>query len=103
MRGCPRLVAHLTGTWRASARPWPSPRLVPLRVSAPSDSPLVPDWLIVPDDANALAPHVWPDAAHRDDSGELVLGGVAASDLRARFGTPLYVLDEGEVLSLIHI
>ncbi|GEB95986.1 diaminopimelate decarboxylase [Microbacterium lacticum] len=68
-------------------------------MSAPSDSPLVPDWLIVPDDANALAPHVWPDAAHRDDSGELVLGGVAASDLRARFGTPLYVLDEGEVRS----
>lgn len=41
MRGCPRLVAHLTGTWRASARPWPSPRLVPLRVSALPDSPLV--------------------------------------------------------------
>ncbi len=57
----------------------------------------MPDWLTVPDDANALAQGVWPDAAHRDDRGELVVGGVSASDLRALYGTPLYVLDEDEV------
>lgn len=32
-----------------------------------------------------------------DENGELVIGGVKASDLRAKYGTPLYVL------SLIHI
>lgn len=51
----------------------------------------------MPEDANALAVGVWPDAAHRDEHGALVLGGVAAYELAARFGTPLYVLDEDEV------
>lgn len=57
----------------------------------------MPDWLTVPDDANALAQGVWPVAAHRGDRGELIVGGVSASDLRALYGTPLYVLDEDEV------
>lgn len=57
----------------------------------------MPDWLAVPHDANDLATDVWPDAAHRDDRGELVVGGVSASELRAQFGTPLYVLDEDAV------
>ncbi|MGX5696567.1 diaminopimelate decarboxylase [Agromyces soli] len=53
--------------------------------------------LEVPADPNALAPGVWPASAHRDDEGRLVVGGVDAQALAARFGTPLYVLDEGEV------
>lgn len=32
-----------------------------------------------------------------DARGHLLLGGVAAADLAARFGTPLYVLDEGRM------
>ena len=28
-----------------------------------------------------------------DENGELVIGGVKASDLRAKYGTPLYVMD----------
>ena len=36
----------------------------------------------------------WPDTAHRDEAGRLVIGGVALTDLAARFGTPLYVFDE---------
>ncbi|AZC13564.1 diaminopimelate decarboxylase [Microbacterium sp. ABRD28] len=51
----------------------------------------------VPADPNALVAAVWPARAHRDDGGELVLGGVAATALAARFGTPLYVMDESEV------
>ena len=47
-----------------------------------------------PGDANALAPHVWPDGATRDASGRLVVGGVDAVSLAERFGTPLYVVDE---------
>ncbi len=50
-----------------------------------------------PADANALAEHVWPAAAHRRDDGQLELGGVAVRDLVAQYGTPVLVLDEGEV------
>jgi diaminopimelate decarboxylase len=65
-------------------------------VSASSATP-VPDWLVAPDDANALAPQVWPTSARRDDDGMLSVAGVAAGHLRDTFGTPLYVLDEDEV------
>jgi diaminopimelate decarboxylase len=47
-----------------------------------------------PGDANALAPHVWPDGATRNASGRLVVGGVDSVTLTERFGTPLYVVDE---------
>ncbi|MFD1721690.1 diaminopimelate decarboxylase [Amnibacterium endophyticum] len=50
-------------------------------------------------DARALAPHVWPASARRDDEGRIEVGGVALADLAERHGTPLYVLDEGEVRS----
>ncbi|GAA3767576.1 diaminopimelate decarboxylase [Microbacterium kribbense] len=66
-------------------------------MSASSSHPVAPAWLTVPDDANALAAAVWPASAHRDDDGQLIVGGVAAGRLRERFGTPLYVLDEDEV------
>ncbi|GAA1985855.1 diaminopimelate decarboxylase [Microbacterium pumilum] len=58
---------------------------------------LAPSWLVVPDDANGLAPAVWPSGADRDDDGVLRLGGIAATELVERFGTPLYVLDEDDV------
>jgi diaminopimelate decarboxylase len=60
-------------------------------------NPLAPSWLTVPDDANALPATIWPASARRDDSGAVVIGGVAATELAARFGTPLYVIDEAEV------
>ncbi|MGR0220295.1 diaminopimelate decarboxylase [Agromyces sp. ZXT2-6] len=47
-----------------------------------------------PGDPNALAPHVWPEGAHRDADGRLVVGGVDVRTLADRFGTPLYVVDE---------
>jgi diaminopimelate decarboxylase len=56
----------------------------------------VPGWLRVPDDANALAPLVWPERSHRDGDGRLVVGGVDATTLVARFGSPLYVVDEDD-------
>lgn len=62
-------------------------------------SPLAPAWLVPPADANALAEHVWPAAARRREDGQLELGGVAARDLVAQYGTPVLVLDEGEVRS----
>ena len=62
-----------------------------------SISPLAPSWLRHPADANALAPAVWPPSAARGDGGELTIAGVPARELRERFGTPLYVLDEDDV------
>ena len=64
---------------------------------ASPDDALAPDWLNEPADPNDLAPGVWPASARRDADGELELGGVGVAELRARFGTPLYVLDEAEV------
>jgi diaminopimelate decarboxylase len=62
-------------------------------------SPLAPDWLALPDDANALPPAVWPASAARDQHGVLAIGGVLATDLVAQYGTPLYVVDEEHVRS----
>lgn len=58
-------------------------------------NPLAPEWLSVPDDANALVPGLWSRTVSRDD-GELTVGGVRSSELAARYGTPLYVVDESD-------
>jgi len=58
-----------------------------------ASNPLAPPWLHVPADANALAPGLWSRTVDRE-AGELVVGGLVASELAARFGTPLYVIDE---------
>ena len=60
-------------------------------------NPLAPSWLPHPQDANALAPAVWSRNAARAGSGEIEVAGVTASALAARFGTPLYVVDEADV------
>nr|WP_216848337.1 MULTISPECIES: diaminopimelate decarboxylase [unclassified Rathayibacter] len=49
-----------------------------------------------PDDANALADGVWSDGVVRAPDGGLEVAGVAATELAARFGTPLYVVDEDD-------
>ncbi len=58
---------------------------------------VAPAWLERPSDANGLAEAVWPGGATRDPDGVLELGGIPVTALRARYGTPLYVLDEDEV------
>ena len=62
-----------------------------------SSLPLAPSWLAVPDDANRLAPGLWPMSASRDADGELQIDGVGAGDLAREFGTPLFVVDEADV------
>ncbi len=64
-----------------------------------SSNPLAPSWLRVPDDANALPAAVWSQNSRRSDTGELVIAGVAASDIVAQFGTPVYVVDEADARS----
>ncbi|HTN56097.1 MAG TPA: diaminopimelate decarboxylase [Microbacterium sp.] len=56
-----------------------------------------PGWLVVPDDADDLVPAVWPASAERDSDGVLIIGGVSADALVRAHGTPLQVIDEGEV------
>ncbi|GAB2823808.1 diaminopimelate decarboxylase [Alpinimonas psychrophila] len=57
-------------------------------------NPLAPDWLDASVDANALWPGLWSANTVRATDGELVVAGVAASQLVEQFGTPLYVVDE---------
>lgn len=60
--------------------------------------PLAPDWLAEPLDPNALHSGVWPASAMRGATGELEVGGVSASALAAAYGTPVMVIDRGELL-----
>jgi diaminopimelate decarboxylase len=61
-----------------------------------SANPLAPEWLVHPDDPNALAPAVWPANVARAASGVIAIDGVEATALAAEFGTPLYVVDEAD-------
>ncbi|WEO78313.1 diaminopimelate decarboxylase [Cryobacterium sp. SO2] len=62
-------------------------------------NPLAPEWLSPPADANTLIDGLWPASAHRANDGAITIGGVSAPDLAARFGTPLYVIDETDARS----
>jgi diaminopimelate decarboxylase len=66
--------------------------------AGPRHADVLPEPLppTAPDDLNALAPGIWPASARRID-GELYLGGLAASALRAQYGTPATFLDEDDV------
>lgn len=59
-------------------------------------NPLAPEWLSPPADANTLADGLWPATAQRAEDGAITIGGVSAPELAARFGTPLYVVDEAD-------
>lgn len=62
-------------------------------------SPLAPEWLQFPSDANSLDAAVWPHSATRTDAGELTVGGVTTSELVATYGTPVMVLDRDHVVA----
>ncbi|MBX7445518.1 MULTISPECIES: diaminopimelate decarboxylase [unclassified Arthrobacter] len=59
-------------------------------------SPLAPEWLQVPADLNALHEPLWAGSVVRNDAGVLTVGGVDVQELRAQFGTPLFVMDESD-------
>ncbi|HEX5597658.1 MAG TPA: diaminopimelate decarboxylase [Micromonosporaceae bacterium] len=56
-----------------------------------------PEWLRTPNDVNALVPQLWPRGVARNADGVLTVGGLDVAELAARFGTPAYVLDEGDL------
>ncbi|MEA5155214.1 diaminopimelate decarboxylase [Raineyella sp.] len=53
-----------------------------------------PQWLRLPEDVNALLPVLWSTTVERDDEGILTVGGLRATEIAERCGTPVYVLDE---------
>ncbi|HEX5540232.1 MAG TPA: diaminopimelate decarboxylase [Micromonospora sp.] len=56
-----------------------------------------PEWLRTPEDVNALVPQLWPRGVVRNAAGVLTVGGLDVRELAARFGTPAYLLDEGDL------
>ncbi|MFF1829637.1 diaminopimelate decarboxylase [Paenarthrobacter sp. NPDC058040] len=62
-------------------------------------SPLAPEWLAVPDDLNTLQPPMWAAGVERNDAGEVAIDGIPVSELKAQFGTPLFVMSESDFRS----
>jgi diaminopimelate decarboxylase len=56
-----------------------------------------PAWLRTPADVNALVPQLWPGGVRRGADGDLTVRGLSVHDIAARFGTPVYVLDEEDL------
>ncbi|MGH3672339.1 MAG: diaminopimelate decarboxylase, partial [Pseudonocardiaceae bacterium] len=49
-----------------------------------------------PAELHALHPAVWPQGAHRGEDGAVRLAGVEVGELAEIYGTPLFVVDEGD-------
>ncbi|MEU5938798.1 diaminopimelate decarboxylase [Micromonospora sp. NPDC047548] len=58
-----------------------------------------PAWLRTPVDVNALVPQLWPRNVTRAADGALAVAGLDVRDIAAEYGTPVYVLDEGDLRS----
>ena len=58
-----------------------------------------PAWLRTPADVNALVPQLWPRNTRRGDDGALAVAGLDVRAIAAEYGTPVYVLDEGDLRS----
>lgn len=63
----------------------------------PTANPLAPEWLSVPADVNELNPDIWPSNLQRSASGEAVFAGIPVTELAARYGTPLYLIDRAQL------
>jgi diaminopimelate decarboxylase len=62
-----------------------------------SVNPLAPAWLKHPADANALAESVWSRNSRRSAAGQLEVAGIAATELAALYGTPVFIVDEADL------
>lgn len=61
-----------------------------------SGSELAPAWLPYPADVNDLTPALWARDVERGQGGQLTVSGVPVSELKAQFGTPLFVVSEAD-------
>lgn len=55
-----------------------------------------PQWLVRPDDVNALDPKLWSLNTSRGEDGVIVNSGLRLTDVVADLGTPIYLLDEAD-------
>lgn len=62
----------------------------------PPAAPAVPHQAPVPS-GNTASLSVWPASARLTTHGDVAVGGVSLVEAAERFGTPVYLLDEGEV------
>jgi len=46
--------------------------------------------------SRTLSPKIWPKGADRDGDGAVRIGGLPVTDLAREFGTPVFLLDEGD-------
>ena len=56
-------------------------------------NPLIPAWL---SDLKILDPKIWSSSTRRNSYGELEVAGLACTNLVRQFGSPLYVIDQGD-------
>ncbi|WP_405486614.1 diaminopimelate decarboxylase [Streptomyces sp. NBC_00096] len=66
-----------------------------MSVTSLSSPAQVSDPIPAPDAAGGLC--VWPASARPAAGGDVTVAGISLTEAADRFGTPLYVLDEGEV------
>ncbi|WP_026555406.1 diaminopimelate decarboxylase [Arthrobacter sp. 35W] len=57
---------------------------------------LAPEWLPAPGDLNELTPLMWAQDVSRNDDGVVGVDGVSVAELKAQFGTPLFVVSEAD-------
>ncbi|AIY01063.1 diaminopimelate decarboxylase [Arthrobacter sp. PAMC 25486] len=57
---------------------------------------LAPEWLPAAGNLNELVPAMWAHDVERGHSGELTISGIPVSELKAQFGTPLFVMSEDD-------
>lgn len=57
---------------------------------------LAPDWLPAAGNLNELVPAMWAHDVDRSEGGEVTISGVPVSELKAQFGTPLFVMSEDD-------
>ena len=57
---------------------------------------LAPEWLPAAGDLNALVPAMWAHDVERGHSGEVTVSGIPVNELKAQFGTPLFVMSEDD-------
>jgi len=64
-------------------------------IHADATSP-APQWLMPPDDVNALVAGLWSKHAGRNEAGEVEIAGRTVSSIIAEVGSPVYVIDEDD-------
>lgn len=50
---------------------------------------------------NEISDHIWPKSANRNNDGALVISGLDVRDISQKFPTPLFVLDETDLINRV--